>query len=197
MLVVPQAWLLCRDGLSHCHRHLRGLPRRDAGLRQGAPAAAWRRGPRRRAAPLHPHRHQVPGDRAGGPGDTGGALCKVPRQGCAWDGEGARARVCAALVCRCEMLGEGTRQRARACKTLVGGQVRLVQGCVSPPPRCGGIRGHGVKACKGLHGPTRGFRVAQADSAGSGCGRGAAGEPHRALPGCRGRAGAEGPGSHA
>lgn len=96
----------------------------------------------------------------------------------------------------CEMLGEGTRQRARACKTLVGGQARLVQGCVSPP-QCGGIRGHGVRACKGLHGPTRGFCVAQADPAGGGCGRGATGEPHRALPGCRGRAGAEGPGSHA
>lgn len=67
-LAVLQAGLLRWDGTGRRCCHLRGLPRRDVGLRQGAPAAARCCGTRWRAAPLHPHRHQVcPGGGTGWP----------------------------------------------------------------------------------------------------------------------------------
>lgn len=82
---VPQAGLLRRDGTRCRCCHLWGLPRRDAGVRQGAPAAARRREPRGRAAPLHPHRHQVQGQ--GGLGDR---VASGMGWICGWSGLGDR-----------------------------------------------------------------------------------------------------------
>ena len=138
---VPQAGLLRRDGTGRRHCHLRGLPRRDIGLRQGAPTAAWRCGTRRRAAPLHPHRHQVrPGGGTGGLGDrvalgTGGGLCEEgvgvrrgegaasPVGAAGWGGSSCKAPVqgCARPWCKGRARPrEGVQSpSARVCKVLV------------------------------------------------------------------------------